>query len=379
MRRSHCRHGERNADAPELYRVATRPASISTDARRMHHAFHAQAGALVGVSLRSWPDGSEGSRKPEVPSLQVFHFDANSSIHTACDADRDQTVAWNSSSAGNHGIVFVGASSKERSENQLTTKGRLGKRSNNMSYAQHIASDSIRRSSVMDTEDTNVAIQGCLNRLARATEDSDARQIVLELVSVGAGRILLLCGSTLSRRYPRLANGPFNVQPDDLLGAVVERLIKAMRNVRPLHAREFFALAMKHIRWELNGLVRELDAQRHEPLPSDVTARDPEASDERFSPLGHRILQAIHGLAQSDQEIFNLVRLHGMTQRDAADVLGISERTVERRLKRILPRLRGELGGVQLPQGPEPERKRMPASFLTTAAATDQSFPRHAA
>lgn len=249
-----------------------------------------------------------------------------------------------------------------------------------MNYAEHIAFDSTPRSSVMDTEDTNVGIQRCLNRLAGATDDSDSRQIVRELLSVAAGPIQLLCGSTLSRYYPRLAKSPFNVESDDLVGAIVERLIKAMRNVRPPHVREFFALTMKHVRWELNGLVRELDAQRYEPLPSDVTARESQASDERFSPLGHHILEAIHGLPQSDQDIFNLVRLHGMTQRDAAQVLGISERTVERRLKRILPRLWAELGGLQPPHGPEPERHRMvPASFHTTSAATGQSLPRHAA
>ena len=245
-----------------------------------------------------------------------------------------------------------------------------------MSYTQHI-SQSIPRSSVMDTEDTNTAIQGCLNRLADAADNSDTHQIVRELLSVAAGPILSLCGSTLNRRYPRLAKGPFNVEPDDLVGAVVERLIKAMRNVRPAQVNEFFALTMKHIRWELNGLVRELDAQRYEPLRSDVTAREPEATDEQFSPLGQRILKAIRGLAQSDQEIFNLVRLQGMTQRDAAEVLGISERTVERRLKRIMPRLWGELGGLH---GPEPERNRMlPPSFIAEAVATGEPLPRQVA
>jgi RNA polymerase sigma-70 factor (ECF subfamily) len=233
---------------------------------------------------------------------------------------------------------------------------------------------------VNDTEDTNVAIQYCLTKLAGATDDSDARQTVRELLSVAAGPILLLCGSTLSRHYPRLAKGPFNVEPDDLLGAVAERLIKAMRNVRPSHVREFFALTMKHIRWELNGLVREFDAQRYEPLRFDVTAWEPETSDEQFSPLGHRILEAIHGLAQSDQEIFNLVRLQGMTQRDAAEVLGISERTVERRLKRILPRLWGELGALQHPQWTEPHRSRMlPPSFVTVAVAPSDLLASHAA
>ena len=34
---------------------------------------------------------------------------------------------------------------------------------------------------------------------------------------------------------------PLNLQPDELLGAVVERLLKAMREARPQTVREFFA------------------------------------------------------------------------------------------------------------------------------------------
>ena len=210
------------------------------------------------------------------------------------------------------------------------------------------------RSSVIDSEDADVALQRGLSQLSRATDDADARAIVRELLSVAAGRILLLCGSMLSRHYPRLAKGPLNVQPDELLGAVAERLIKAMRNVRPSHVREFFALAMKHIRWELNGLARELDADRYERLAPDAIAQEPEAIVAQFSPQARRILEAIYVLPQIDREIFNLVRLRGMTQAAAAELLGISMKTVQRRLKRILPQLWGQLGEPQPAQGVDP-------------------------
>jgi RNA polymerase sigma-70 factor (ECF subfamily) len=36
---------------------------------------------------------------------------------------------------------------------------------------------------------------------------------------------------------------PLNLQPDELLDAVVEHLLKAMRTVRPQTVRQFFALA----------------------------------------------------------------------------------------------------------------------------------------
>ena len=67
----------------------------------------------------------------------------------------------------------------------------------------------------------------------------------------------------LFRHYPRLTRPPLNLQPDEMLSAVVERMLKAMRSVRPENARQFFALANQHMRWELNDLARRLDHQAH--------------------------------------------------------------------------------------------------------------------
>jgi RNA polymerase sigma-70 factor (ECF subfamily) len=238
---------------------------------------------------------------------------------------------------------------------------------------------SLECSCVIQSDPVDVAVERCLERLARATEDAEARRSVRELLGATAERILSLCGSTLNRRYPRLAKGPLNVRPEELLGAVVERLIKALRTARPAGVREFFALAMMHVRWELNGLARELDAERHEPLTTDVVADETEELDD-FSPLGRRILEAIDGLPQIDREIFHLVRLGGMTQPDAAQVLGISERTVQRRLSRILPHLWGVLGGLEPPVGTELQRNRtLRPNFAGAQAAAGERSPRRAA
>jgi RNA polymerase sigma-70 factor (ECF subfamily) len=52
-----------------------------------------------------------------------------------------------------------------------------------------------------------------------------------------------------------------NLQADELLSAVAERLLKALREARPQTVRQFFALANQHMRWELNDLARRLDGQ----------------------------------------------------------------------------------------------------------------------
>jgi hypothetical protein len=42
-----------------------------------------------------------------------------------------------------------------------------------------------------------------------------------------------------------------------LLGAVVERLLQAMRETQPVTVRQLFGLANQHIQWEAHALRRE--------------------------------------------------------------------------------------------------------------------------
>src|SRR5438445_3738256 len=110
----------------------------------------------------------------------------------------------------------------------------------------------------MSEEQTTAAVQRYLDALAG---DQPAEPIVRALLDRAVRRLHVLCANLLYRRYRRLTLPPLNVQPDELLGAVVERLLKAMRSVRPQTVRQFFALVNQHMRWELNDLARRLDEQ----------------------------------------------------------------------------------------------------------------------
>ena len=48
------------------------------------------------------------------------------------------------------------------------------------------------------------------------------------------------------------------------------------------------------------------------------------------------MLQAIEELPEDEREVFDLVRIQGMTQVEAAEVLAVSNKTVQRRLNRAL-------------------------------------------
>jgi RNA polymerase sigma factor (sigma-70 family) len=208
---------------------------------------------------------------------------------------------------------------------------------------------------MVEPDGTDLAVQRCLNQMAQIPNYVDVQQIVRELLSVAAERLGTLCGLMLRRSYPRLARGPFNVDPDELLSAVVERMIKAMRIVRPTHCRQFFALANQHIRWELNELARDLESNMCKVPLSDTMVGTPSDHTVELSPRACHILKAINSLPESDREIFELVRLQGMSQSSAAEILGISVKTVQRRLNRVLPWLSQRLCDLE-PVETEPQR-----------------------
>jgi RNA polymerase sigma-70 factor (ECF subfamily) len=196
----------------------------------------------------------------------------------------------------------------------------------------------------MGEEQTTVAVQRYLDALAGGTPPEP---VIQELLDRAVRRLQLLCTNLLYRSYPRLARPPLSLQPDELLGGVVERLLKAMREVRPQTVRQFFALAHQHIRWELNDLARRLDKRTPEEPLSEGAAPAPASTDSGLSPEGRRMLEAIDRLPEDEREVFGLVRIQELTYAEAADVVGVSPKTVQRRLNRALLLLAEQLDDLR--------------------------------
>jgi RNA polymerase sigma factor (sigma-70 family) len=185
----------------------------------------------------------------------------------------------------------------------------------------------------MDENRTTASVQRYLNELAA---DAPAERVVRALLDRAVRRLHQLCAALLHRSYPRLTRPPLNLQADELLGAVVERLLKALREARPATVRQFFALAGQHMRWELNDMARRLDEQPAIVELCDGLVPAPASSDSALTPNGRRMLEAIGNLPEAEREAFDLVRIQGMTQAEAAQVLGVSAMTVNRWLNRGL-------------------------------------------
>jgi RNA polymerase sigma factor (sigma-70 family) len=208
----------------------------------------------------------------------------------------------------------------------------------------------------MDEERTTVVVQRYLEELAG---DSPAEPIVRALLDRAVRRLQQICASLLYRSYPRLTQPPLNLQADEMLGAVVERLLKALREARPGTVRQFFALASQHMRWELNDMARRLDKGPTAVELSEGLLPTSPTSDSGLSPDGRRMLKAIDDLPEDEREAFDLVRIQGMSQAEAAKVLGVSPMTVNRRVNRSLQLLSEALEDLRptYPPAPFPGRE----------------------
>ena len=185
----------------------------------------------------------------------------------------------------------------------------------------------------MDEENTTAAVQRYLDEMAG---DAPAEPVVRALLDRAVQRLHHLCATLLYRSYPRLTRPPLNLEADEMLGAVVERLLKALREIRPRTVRQFFALASQHMRWELNDMARRLDEQPGALELVEGLVAAPRSSESGLTPDGRRMLEAIGRLPEGEREAFELVRIQGLTQAEAAQVLGVSTMTVNRRLNRGL-------------------------------------------
>jgi RNA polymerase sigma-70 factor (ECF subfamily) len=184
----------------------------------------------------------------------------------------------------------------------------------------------------MNDEPTTAVIQRCLDALQG---DTPPEPLIRTLLERAVHRLRLLCASLLQRSYPRLTQPPLNLETDELLNRVVAGLITALRKVQPQTVRQFFALANQHIRWQLNDLARLLDERPRAAALAESGVMAPLASsDSCLGQDARRMLAAIDGLPTDEREVFELVRIQGLTYAEAAGVVEASVKTVQRRLNR---------------------------------------------
>lgn len=145
-------------------------------------------------------------------------------------------------------------------------------------------------------------------------------------------------------------------ETDDVLQGALLRLLRALRAVEPGSTREFFALAAQQVRRELIDLARHYYGPRglgtHHITPNLEGPADPSPGqwpDPATEPGSlaewcdfHR---KIDELPEEQREIVGLIFYQGMTQAEAALILDVTVRTVQRRWHAALVALHNSLQG----------------------------------
>jgi RNA polymerase sigma-70 factor (ECF subfamily) len=161
------------------------------------------------------------------------------------------------------------------------------------------------------------------------------------LVDRSIDRLTLLARRQL-REFGRVARWE---QTEDVVQAVACRLHRALSKVNPASSRDFFNLCSRHIRFELIELHRKhfgphgIGAHYASPGPatsgSNRRAAPDRIPDSTYDPAKlarwTELHQQVAALPDELRQVFDLIWYHDLTHREAADVLGITAKTVQRR------------------------------------------------
>jgi len=197
---------------------------------------------------------------------------------------------------------------------------------------------------------------------ANAAEDGAFDQLAIQ-----ATERLRALARRMLKRYPHIRRWE---ETDDILQAALIRLHRSLTEVKPDSRRAFFGLAITQIRRTLIDLARHYygahgDGAHHH---TDAVGR---AADDAGGPLAQAVgsadepdtlqqwtsfHEAIEALPEDERETFSLVWYGGLTRREAAEVLAVSERTVIRRLNRARLALHEQLDGERPGAGDEDRR-----------------------
>jgi RNA polymerase sigma-70 factor (ECF subfamily) len=163
------------------------------------------------------------------------------------------------------------------------------------------------------------------------------------------------------RDFPRVHRWE---QTDDVLQGAALRLLRTLTDVQPADAADFFRLAGLNVRRELLDLAKHyygplgLGAhhatveQRPDQSATSAQRNEPaDASDDGPERLAAwtEFHQQVERLPEEEREVFSLLWYQGLTQAEAAEVLGVSDRTIKRRWQTARLHLHDALGG-RLPE-----------------------------
>ncbi len=170
------------------------------------------------------------------------------------------------------------------------------------------------------------------------------------LLALAERRLRAIC-ATMLHRLPRVDRWE---QTGDIFSEAAARLYRSLESVQPESPRHFFRLAALQIRRVLVDLARKYNGPEglganHGTVTANLWAAVEPPAAPSSEPHSLDDWTAFHeqaaALPEELREVLDLLWYHGLSQAEAADVLGISERTIKRRWQDVRLALRRSLTG----------------------------------
>lgn len=200
----------------------------------------------------------------------------------------------------------------------------------------------------MNVDSSNSAeIYRCLDRLRAG--DGNARQ---ELIRAAQNRLVRLARKMLSD-FPNVRRWE---DTDDVYQDAMVRLCRTLERVVPDSVAAFMHLAARDMRCALIDLARHYygphghGTHHHSELPSGSSLRVREVTDDTHEPTRvaywsdfHRCVQK---LPEELRDVMDIIWYQGLSQLEAAAILNVSERTLQRRWRQACLELHDALNGL---------------------------------
>ena len=200
--------------------------------------------------------------------------------------------------------------------------------------------------------ENSIRIQQCLDRLRNG--DLAARDELL--------RQACDCLQRLSRKMLNDYRGVRRwEETGDVFQNAMLRLCKALKDVTPPTVRDFYRFAALQIRRELIDLARHhygpegggANHATHSPranaegadLPAHELAPDAQSGEPADLAQWTEFHAFVERLPDEEREVFDLLWYQGLSQEEAAELLGVNVRAVKRRWREARVRLHELLGG----------------------------------
>jgi RNA polymerase sigma factor (sigma-70 family) len=205
------------------------------------------------------------------------------------------------------------------------------------------------RWAIFVTMHTTLFVQNCLERLRSG--ELNARD---ELITKYSHRLRVLTERML-RAYPRVARWE---EADDVFQQAAMRLHTILADVVPQSVESFYRLGTLQLRRELNDLARkhfgpEGVGANHESGTHIAGIDTPEGSSRMtIGDCPEHIARwtEFHGVADQlpdiEKRTFELLWYHGLTQPEAAEVLGVSDRQLRRYWNSARLNMKSKLGNL---------------------------------